>query len=333
MGYFTGYIGTYHTAHSYGIYRFSLDTRNGGLSAPEPFLPVHGSKYLALREDGLLASIVQHEQGAGLFLTKLQDGTHEQNELLPETGAGCHVALSATHAYTANFHSGMVCCYRLADTVPVLEHTISIAPKAGCHQVLLHDDLLLVPCMELDEICLFSAKDYAPQGAIAFPAGSGPRHGVFGRTHQNLYVAAEKENTVYCFGVHAGAFEPEQRVPLLDSSSSGCNETAAIRFSPDERFLYVSVRGANRIVVLACTADGLQVIQRVSCGGDHPRDIALSPDGRFVLSVNRYSGDLTCFPRDPASGRIGEQCSKVSVPEGVSIVFDAQMKGEENETV
>ena len=88
MGYFTGYIGTYHTAHSYGIYRFSLDTRNGGLSAPEPFLPVHGSKYLALREDGLLASIVQHEQGAGLFLTKLQDGTHEQNELLPETGAG-----------------------------------------------------------------------------------------------------------------------------------------------------------------------------------------------------------------------------------------------------
>ena len=330
---FTGYIGTYCSSNSYGIYRFTLDAERGRLSAPEPFLPVQDSKFLALREDGLLASVVKRRYGAGLFLARIREIPCAQNETMTEDGSGCHVVLSGTHAYTANFHSGTVSCYRLTDTEPVLEHMISIAPEAGCHQVLLHNELLLVPCMELDEIRLFSAKDYAPQGAIAFPAGSGPRHGVFGRTHQNLYVAAEKENAVYRFGVHACAFEPEQRVPLLDSSSSGCNETAAIRFSPDERFLYVSVRGANRIVVLACTADGLQVIQRVSCGGDHPRDIALSPDGRFVLSVNRYSGDLTCFPRDPASGRIGEQCSKVSVPEGVSIVFDAQMKGEENETV
>ena len=129
--------------------------------------------------------------------------------------------------------------------------------------------------------------------------------------------------------MHGDGFELMQRIPLLDAPGSGCDETAAIRLSPDERFLYVSVRGANLIVVLACASDGLRVIQRVSCGGDHPRDIALSPDGHFVLSANRYSGDLTCFPRDPASGRIGAQCSKVSVPEGVSIVFDAQMKGEE----
>ena len=329
MKYFTGYIGTYRSPDAYGIYRFALDAENGRLSSPEPFLPVQDSKYLALREDGLLASTVQRGSGAGLFAARLQDLPDAQHEILPEDSTGCHVALSATHAYTANSHSGTVCCYRLADEAPVLEHVISIAPKAGCHQVLLHDGLLLVPCMELDEIRLFSAEDYAARGAIAFPSGSGPRHGVFDHAHQNLYVAAQKDNAVYRYSVHGDSFELMQRVPLLDAPGSDCDETAAIRLSPDERFLYVSVRGANLIVVLACTADGLRVIQRISCGGDHPRDIALSPDGRFVLSANRYSGDLTCFPRDPASGRIGAQCSKVSVPEGVSIVFDAQMKGEE----
>ena len=329
MKYFTGYIGTYRSPDAYGIYRFALDAENGRLSSPEPFLPVQDSKYLALREDGLLASTVQRESGAGLFAARIQDLPDAQHEILPEDSTGCHVALSATHAYTANFHSGTVCCYRLADEAPVLEHVISIAPKAGCHQVLLHDGLLLVPCMELDEIRLFSAEDYAARGAIAFPSGSGPRHGVFDHAHQNLYVAAQKDNAVYRYSVHGDSFELMQRVPLLDAPGSDCDETAAIRLSPDERFLYVSVRGANRIVVLACTADGLRVIQRISCGGDHPRDIALSPDGRFVLSANRYSGDLTCFLRDPASGCIGGQCSKVSVPEGVSIVFDAQMKGEE----
>ena len=329
MKYFTGYIGTYRSPDAYGIYRFALDAENGRLSSPEPFLPVQDSKYLALREDGLLASTVQRGSGAGLFAARLQDLPDAQHEILPEDSTGCHVALSATHAYTVNFHSGTACCYRLADEAPVLEHVISIAPKAGCHQVLLHDGLLLVPCMELDEIRLFSAEDYTARGAIAFPSGSGPRHGVFDRAHQNLYVAAQKDNAVYRYSVHGDSFEQTQRVPLLDAPGSDCDETAAIRLSPDERFLYVSVRGANLIVVLACTADGLRVIQRISCGGDHPRDIALSPDGRFVLSANRYSGDLTCFPRDPATGRIGAQCSKVSVPEGVSIVFDAQMKGEE----
>lgn len=329
MKYFTGYIGTYRSPDAYGIYRFALDAENGRLSSPEPFLPVQDSKYLALREDGLLTSTVQRGSGAGLFAARLQDLPDAQHEILPEDSTGCHVALSATHAYTANFHSGTVCCYRLADAAPVPEHVISIAPKAGCHQVLLHDGLLLVPCMELDEIRLFSAEDYAARGAIAFPSGSGPRHGVFDHAHQNLYVAAQKDNAVYRYSVHGDSFEQTQRVPLLDAPGSDCDETAAIRLSPDERFLYVSVRGANLIVVLACAADGLRVIQRISCGGDHPRDIALSPDGRFVLSANRYSGDLTCFPRDPATGRIGAQCSKVSVPEGVSIVFDAQMKGEE----
>ena len=329
MKYFTGYIGTYRSPDAYGIYRFALNAENGRLSSPEPFLSVQDSKYLALREDGLLASTVQRGSGAGLFAARLQDLPDAQHEILPEDSTGCHVALSATHAYTANFHSGTVCCYRLADEAPVLEHVISIAPKAGCHQVLLHDGLLLVPCMELDEIRMFSVEDYTARGAIAFPSGSGPRHGVFDHAHQNLYVAAQKDNAVYRYSVYGDGFELMHRVPLLDEPGSDCDETAAIRLSPDERFLYVSVRGANLIVVLACAADGLRVIQRISCGGDHPRDIALSPDGRFILSANRYSGDLTCFLRDPATGRIGAQCSKVSVPEGVSIVFDAQMKGEE----
>lgn len=330
MGILTGYLGAYLSPESDGVYRFTLDTETGALTAPTRFLDVPDSKYLALRGDGLLASIVRRENGAGIALAALRgDAPPRIHESLTDRISGCYAAFDGGRAYTANFHEGTVPVYRIVDGVPIHEHTIAIAPKAGCHQAVPHGRYLLVSCMNLDEVRIFDTGDhFAPHGALAFPRGSGPRHLVFDRAHTRLFAVTQAENAVYTFRAEpGGAFTLLGRTALLPDALLPGSEAAAIRLSGDERFLYVSVRGANRIAVLSVSGTGTRVLTLAPCGGDHPRDIALAPGGRFLLAANRYSGNLVCFPVDPASGLPGKALSEVPAHQGVSIVFDAPEKG------
>lgn len=315
MGTIIGYAGTYASPESAGVYRFTLDGESGAVSPPELFCPAPDAKYLSLRE-GLLAAPVVRQDGAGVILLNVETG--RAVERLTERIAACHVAQDETRVYTANFHEGTVRVYGKPDLAPV--GVISIAPGAGCHQVLLHKGNILVPCMELDAIRVFDAATLAPAGEIAFPAGSGPRHGVFDREHRRLFVAGQRSHSVFSFRVEGKGLSLEGEFPVLERWEPD-DETAAIRLSPDERYLYVSVRGPD--VIAAFRVDGGRLVpgQRVSSGGKHPRDFALSPDGRFLLAANRFGGGIVCFRRDADTGEIGPVCGRAELPQVVSIVF------------
>jgi 6-phosphogluconolactonase (cycloisomerase 2 family) len=66
---------------------------------------------------------------------------------------------------------------------------------------------------------------------------------------------------------------------------------------PNGKALYCTVEGGdNLIVTLRVGEKGLlELAQNVDCEGVMPRGICLSPDGRFLLSGNLTSGDITVF--------------------------------------
>ena len=323
MEYWIGYVGTQQSNRLNGIGQLSLHRTHGDLTVC-PFLDVPDAKYLAW-QGGVIVSIVRRTAGAGIYTARIEDGqVTNQAEALDQPSPGCYVALRGNWAYTADFHAGTVCRYNISGVKPVLQAFQKIGEGAGCHQILFHRDNILVPCMERDTIEVLDIQSLAPRGRLSMPAGSGPRHGLFDQAHHRLYVVGQKDNTLYCFDVAEGAFAPTWQVPLLDKAVSPCDEAAAIRFSPDERFLYISIRGADQIVVLQCTSESPQVIQRVSSGGEHPRDMVLSPDGAWVVVANRYAGGLVCFRRNPDTGYIGEICGHADVDEAVSIVWNTQ---------
>lgn len=323
MAILTGYLGTYDSPRSRGVFRFSFDGETGALTAPELLLEAPDAKYLALR-DGLLAAPVRRGSRAGLCLADLRaSGGPCVVEYLCEMTPGCYTAFDGDRVYGANFHEGTVTVYRLEADAPLFEKRIEIAPGAGCHQVLARGRFLLVPCMNLDEIRLFDRESLAPAGSVLFPKGSGPRHGVFDRAGERLFVAAQGDNTLYSFEAGPEGFVPAGAEPLLPPGAREGSEAAAVRLSNDERFLYVSVRGENVIAVLEARGTRTRVIQRAPCGGDHPRDILLSPDGRFLLAANRNAGGLVCFAVDRETGLIGKECARVDACEGVAVVLDA----------
>ena len=324
MARLTGYLGTYRSPKSAGVFRFTVETDSGALSVPALFCDAPDAKYLALR-DRTLAAPVRGEKGAGLALIDLAAAAPRAQTLLTEESGGCYVVFDGDYIHTANFHAGTVSVYRRAENALSLHTRLSFGAGAGCHQVLVHGDTLLVPCMEQDRICLIDkSADFAQAGEIAFAPGTGPRHGVFDRAHERLFVVAEKECAVYSYRAQNG-FSYADQVVLLPPGAFPGSTAAAIRLSADERFLYVSVRGANQLAVLAVEGERLALLQLTGSGGDHPRDIALSPDGRLLLAANRFSGELVSFAVDTGSGLIGKELCRVPAPEAVSILFDASI--------
>lgn len=315
-----GYIGTYTTGRSQGIYRFTFDPDTGALSEPILFAAVRNPKCIA-RKGSILASAIELEGRAGVALWDARHpGTPPFSMCCPEKQTPCHLRFSGSSLLAANYHEGLFTVYRTDSHNLSCATQIACGEKAGCHQSLGRRGFILVSCLEQDQVRIFDRK-FSPRGVILFPAGSGPRHGVFHPKDRTLWMVTERSHELYHFNYADTRYQLLQQVSVLpkDHPEYAASTTAAIRLSPDGRFLYTSTRGADIMSVFALDADGAHLIQQVPCGGKHPRDFILSDDGRYVLVLCRDSDDLFSFPRDAETGKLGEIVSHIHVPEGSSI--------------
>ncbi len=315
-----GYIGTYTTGRSQGIYRFTFDPDTGTLSEPILFAAVRNSKCVA-RKGSILASAIELEGRAGVALWDARHPcTPPFSMCCPEKQTPCHLRFSGSSLLAANYHEGLFTVYRTDSHNLSCATQIACGEKAGCHQSLGRRGFILVPCLEQDQVRIFDRK-FSPRGVILFPTGSGPRHGIFHPKDRTLWMVTERSHELYHFNYADTRYQLLQQVSILpkDHPEYAASTTAAIRLSPDGRFLYTSTRGADIMSVFALDADGAHLIQQVPCGGKHPRDFILSDDGRYVLVLCRDSDDLFSFPRDAETGKLGEIVSHIHVPEGSSI--------------
>lgn len=315
-----GYIGTYTTGRSQGIYRFTFDPDTGALSEPILFVAVRNPKCVA-RKGSILASAIELEGRAGVALWDARHPcTPPFSMCCPEKQTPCHLRFSGSSLLAANYHEGLFTVYRTDSHNLSCATQIACGEKAGCHQSLGRRGFILVPCLEQDQVRIFDRK-FSPRGVILFPAGRGPRHGIFHPKDRTLWMVTERSHELYHFNYADTRYQLLQQVSILpkDHPEYAASTTAAIRLSPDGRFLYTSTRGADIMSVFALDADGAHLIQQMPCGGKHPRDFILSDDGRYVLVLCRDSDDLFSFPRDAETGKLGEIVSHIHVPEGSSI--------------
>lgn len=186
---------------------------------------------------------------------------------------------------------------------------------------------VMVVDLGLDQILHYKADwEHGSLLAGEYPAiealpGQGPRHLVWNREGTRLYVITEMsgEINVYAPSVN-GQMEMIQRI---SAAAEGYAEHsgAAIRIHPSGKFLYVSLRTTNMIGVFRIRPNGtLERVTHVSCHGVTPRDIAISPCGRFLLAANQDSGDISVFTLDAGTG---DACfaSTVVAPSVTTVTF------------
>ncbi|WP_296653348.1 lactonase family protein [Paraburkholderia sp.] len=168
--------------------------------------------------------------------------------------------------------------------------------------------------------------DLAEARYTAMPAGSGPRHLVFGNDGRHAYLTSELDATVTVLRYRDGHLTPEQVEPLVEPGFKGAVGAAALHLSPDGRFLYVSNRGdANDISIFAvdATSGKLARVGRQSSLGKAPREFAIDPTGRWLIVGNQGSDTAYVFRRDPQTGLLGPDPKRLDIPSPVDFKFVA----------
>jgi len=187
---------------------------------------------------------------------------------------------------------------------------------------------VVVPDKGFDKTFLFRFADGrltpAGQGAVASKPGAAPRHTTFHPSLPVLYVNNELDSTVTVFDWHEGQATESQVVSTIPNGHAGRNTTAEIAASPCGRFLYVSNRGQDSVVLFQVdpVSGRLTYAGNTPTGGKRPRFFTLDPAAERLYAANQDSDDITGFRIDQATGALHPMgvVARTGSPSAISFV-------------
>ncbi|HVZ64412.1 MAG TPA: lactonase family protein [Lacunisphaera sp.] len=354
----TAFIGTYTKDNSSrGIYATRLDVTTGALSTPTVAAETSNPTFLALHPNGrFLYSLGQlplpdGKSGGAIEAYALDSGSGRLNPLNRESSGGAglaHLAIDATGRMlvAVSYHGGYVTAFPLGADGRVGPPTGRIAlegqpgpnrlrqNQSHAHSVTIAPDnrFALVADLGLDRVFSFRLDVAAarlvpndPPSAV-LPPGAGPRHAKFSADGRFLYVLNEIDGSISScrYDAARGVATPFQHISTLPAGFkvTDPDRAAEIRIHPNGRYVYASNRGHDSIAVFARADDGaLQLVDFTPCGGKHPRNFNLSPDGTWLVCANMDSNNLVVFQVDPGTGRLASPRATAAVPAPVCVLF------------
>ncbi len=345
------YVGTYAEPDAESIFLYSLNPETGELTRVRGMKGGENPSYLALSPDkrhlyavnetteyegeksGAVSAFAVGEQG---------DSLHLLSKAASKGGAPCYVSLQGNTVLVANYVGGNVTAYPVQENGQLGEgNTVQhqgTGPNAKrqdaphAHFIAPSPDGKYSFAVDLGADKVFAYKlqegrlvPHAPAVAYAAAPGSGPRHLAFHPNGKYAYLIHELNSTVTALAYNAahGTFTELQTLGTLPPDFEGESYPAAVKVSPDGKFLYGSNRGHNSMVVYAIdeAAGKLTLVQHVSTGGDWPRDFSIDPSGRVLLVANQRSDNITSFKIDTATGKLTATGHEAQVQKPVNLVF------------
>ncbi len=134
---------------------------------------------------------------------------------------------------------------------------------------------------------------------------SAPRHMKFSRDGRFLYIVHELKNyiDVYTYSTdehNMPVFEKIQNITTLNNYHTSSSAASALNLSEDFRYLCSSNAGDNSVVLYSIDED-TGLLSKILClpvSGDYPKDAAMFPDNRHLVSLNHESNTMTFFTID-----------------------------------
>jgi 6-phosphogluconolactonase len=261
-----------------------------------------------------------------------------------KNGVRLGIEASGRYLVCANYSSGTVAVLPIEPdgSLGALRDLVPLTGKTGPHpteQTSAHPHdvafdprgrFCLIPDKGLDAVFVFRVGEGgtlvpgAPPSVASRP-GAGPRHAGFHPTGAFAYVLNELDSTLttYRFDADTGALEPRQTLTTLPPGWTGRNTTSEIAIAPSGRFVYVSNRGHDSVVVLAVEpgTGALSPVAWESTRGKTPRFIGLDPAGAMLYAANQDSDTIVAFRVDRRAGTLTPTGQVAAVGSPSTIVF------------
>lgn len=340
MNTYNGYIGTYTTGESEGIYSFSLDKLTGLISNINLAAKVADPTYLtANNETKKLYSVLKSTNenndvcgGIASFNINSDFTLTYLNSLSFPGKTPCHISLDNTNknVFSGNYNKNNVISYKLKENGEI-NNIISEfyhSDDSHVHFSALTPDKKYLCVVDLgkDEIILYNNNEGELGNTLTLKVKdkSGPRHIVFNPNGKFAYVICEYSSKIIILSYDdVSGFKIINYTSTLPTNFNGTNYPGAIRISSDGKFLYASNRGNDSIVAYSvCGLTGsLTLIDLYSTYGSWPRDFNLTPDGNFLVISNQKGNNLTVYKRDIITGTLELTQKGIIVPNPVCINF------------
>lgn len=282
------WIGTYDPAVQDGTGEgvYQAESRADGTLGPAQLAVALPSPAYLLRDGDVVHAALE---GEGTVATIVSDVV---TRTVPAAGeAPCHLTLLGRRVVVANYVSGTVAVLGPEGPEQVLEAAGS-GPRPQqngphAHSSLLVDDTtLLTADLGADRVRIHavSGSTLTRTGALAFPPGTGPRDLAL-LPNGDVLVLGELDGTLHL--VRDLAIVASVTLPgFVDGDHASA-------IAARDGLVYCGVRGSNRIAVLRLTAEALEPVADLDCGGDWPRHLVL--DGDLLHVANQRSHEVSSF--------------------------------------
>lgn len=327
---------------STGVYKATLNTQDGYLNLIPTSIKLANPSYFHLfKETITIISEVNQDQFPSIEQHALSNNHSRYLSKFDLTGdAPCYVAINQKHhlVTTAQYGSGHIDVFQCNESFIITskEQTIDSQLLGHSHSlshahqafILDHSKTLVSVDLGHDKVvfypydtnsALFSIDN---RQEIPLPHSSGPRHIVFNQNEDIALVLCEISEQLVTLKKNNDKWEISHSQAAFPNTPNG-QAGGAIKLSSDEKFVYLTGRRQNIISYFSFnnqTSD-LKYLDSIDCGGDFPRDFAISPCGKWLVVTNQNSGNIASFKRNPSTGELTQTGQSILMTAPVCVAF------------
>ncbi len=343
---YVAYVSSYTSGlgTKYGIRIYDVDLKNGRLSEKQK-VEITNSSYINISHDNkTLYSIT--DAGVESYHI-LPDGSLEfLNEASINGMRGCYVNMDQHDRFlvTAGYHDGKITILRLNEDGSIGEITDeryhkglgtaagrNHVPHVQCIKVSKDNKYLLAADLGMDRVNVYSL-DYETgkikdADVIHCDQESSPRHMQFSKDGRFLYICLEQKCGIEVYEYVDNDGDPEfnkiQSVSNSDESDSIGVASSALTFSEDYNYLVSSTAGENNVLVYKVDKETGLLTEKICLpiAGEYPKDAALFPDNKHLVSLNHESDTMTFFTVDMDKGTLVMNGPEMPISRPNCIVF------------
>jgi len=341
---YVAYVGTYTHGSSRGIYIYDLDVENGR-AVERKVVPINNPSYIKKSHNGKYLYSISDE-GVQSFRI-LGDGDLEPMNSASIGGMrGCYLSTDENDRFlfVGGWHDGKVTIMRLKEDGTIGEMTDEIfhkglgsvaernfRPHVNCVNITPDQKYLCAVDLGVDQVKIYKFNDETGKiklvDMLRCELESAPRIIKFSPDGRFAYLICELKNyiSVYSYkeGPRGPVFELVQTISTLNQYHSKGSAACVLRFSKDWKYVLCSNAGDNSVVVYRIDFES-GLLSKVLClpiSGDYPKDAALFPDNKHLVSLNHESDTMTFFNIDMEKGLLVMNGREMKVDKPNCIIF------------
>ena len=341
---YVAYVSSYTMGDNYGIRVYDVDLEYGRMTEKEQVEITNSSYVTIARNRKFLYSITDF--GVEAYKIEEDGGLEMLNGGTINGMRGCYLSTDYNDKFlfVAGYHDGKITVLRIKEDGGIGEITDEVfhkglgsiaernfRPHVNCVKMTRDNKYLCAADLGMDHVKVYRVDHEKGTlklaDVIRSEQESAPRPLKFSKDGKYLYIVHELKNYIDVYSYEEKNdnpyFEKIQTIPTVNDYHAGGTAASALNFSNDYKYIISSNAGDNSVIIykLDETTGLLSKILCLPISGDYPKDAALFPDNKHLVSLNHESNTMTFFNVDLEKGTLVMNGPKVKVPSPNCVIF------------